>query len=315
MDNNKNQTNSRVSFTQNLATSAASVTSPLRRSRADTMPSQSSAFPYASDIFSDLTLPTDTTATTNSNNSNVNLNNISGGGNVITSRHRSGSVTLPNEVYHDSTTTTTSSFSQTPFGVAAGYNPYDPSSPIDENASNTIASTLASLGLDDEEGDTPHSSYGGDHEEGHGNTHLSRARSYTIAGQLSQANDIAARLGGNFSPFSPHTRSSVLHRPRAISLGMADSPISNAFSPFEMTSTSGEAKPSTLQQTRFSNASGNIASTPLRSSRSSSNLVDLNADNMYMNDDDYSYQVSRRHCTVFPVAILTITIIGILWST
>lgn len=292
MDNNKSQQNSRVSFTPNLAASnAASISSPLRRSRADTMPSQSSAFPYASDIFSNLTLPTAASSTNSNNNSNVNLNNMSGGGNVITSRHRSGSVTLPSEVYHDSTATTTSAFAQTPFAAAAGYSPYDPSSPIDENASSTIASTLASLGLDDEESNTPHSSFGGDHEEGQSNSNLTRARSYTIAGQMSQANDIAARLGGNFSPFSPHTRSSVLHRPRAISLGMADTPISNAFSPFEMAS--GAVKPSTLQQqTRFGNNGMSSASTPLRSSRSSNNLVDLNADNMYMNDDDYAYQVS-----------------------
>lgn len=255
MDHNgNNQTSSRVSFTPNLA----STSSPLRRSRADTMPSQSSAFPYASDIFSNLTL-----------NTTSNLN-------MISSRHRSGSVTLPNDdANNHNTPTTSNNFAQTPFST--GYSPYDPSSPIDENASNTIASTLASLGLDDEddeddeEHNTPHTSFGE-----HNHHALGRARSYTIAGQLGQANDMPARLAnGNFNPFSPHTRSSVLHRPRAISLGMVDSSISNAFSPFDMST--GQPK-----QTRFNN-------TPLRSSRSNSNLVDLNADAMYINDDDVSY--------------------------
>lgn len=189
MDNGNNPTSSRVSFTSNLA----ATSSPLRRSRADTMPSQSSAFPYASDLFS---------------SSNLTLNTE-----APFSRHRSGSVTLPNE--------DEASFAhQTPFY-------YDPSSPIDENASNTIASTLASLGLDDEE---------------------KAYDRYTMNPDLNA-----------FSPFSPHTRSS-LHRPRAISLGMVDT-----FSPFDMS-----AKPTT----RF---------TPLRSSRSSNNLPDLND----MHEEDY----------------------------
>ncbi|GAA5797070.1 hypothetical protein HPULCUR_002448 [Helicostylum pulchrum] len=252
MDHNgNNQTSSRVSFTPNLAPISSS---PLRRSRADTMPSQSSAFPYATDIFSNLTL-----------NTTSNLN-------IVSSRHRSGSVTLPND--DPNTPTSSNNFlPQTPFST--GYSPYDPSSPIDENASNTIASTLASLGLDDDEDEeqehnTPHTSFG---EQQHS---LGRARSYTIASQLGQPNDMPGRqlaANGNFNPFSPHTRSSVLHRPRAISLGMVDS--SNAFSPFDMST--GQPK-----QTRFNN-------TPLRSSRSNSNLVDLNADAMYINDDDVSY--------------------------
>jgi len=208
---------------------------------------------------------------------------------AMSSRHRSGSVTLPNEIYGDSNTTTTTgtitnnNFTQTPFATATGYNPYDPSSPIDENASNTIASTLASLGLDDEEeSNTPQ--FG---EEQHHN--LNRTRSYTIAGQLGQPPiDMTSRLASGFSPFSPHTRSSVLHRPRAISLGMADSSVSNAFSPFDMTS-----KSSTLQQQQQQTRYSSVNSTPLRSSRSSSNLIDLNADNMYslsnMNEEDLSY--------------------------
>lgn len=290
MDHNgQSQQNSRVSFNQNVVTSSSA--SPLRRSRADTMPSQSSAFPYASDMFSNLVL--NTTATTNtSNNSSSSTPNVNMMG--MSSRHRSGSVTLPNEMYDDSNTTTTgtiasNNFSQTPFGTATGYNPYDPSSPIDENASNTIASTLASLGLDVEENNTPQ--FGEEHASNN-HSNLNRARSYTIAGQLGQPsnNDLPSRLAAGFSPFSPHTRSSVLHRPRAISLGMADS---NAFSPFDLaTKNSPLQQQQQQQQTRFSS----VNATPLRTSHSSSNLVDLAAaEDMYalsnMNDEDLSYGV------------------------
>lgn len=290
MDNNgQSQQNSRVSFNQNVVTSSSA--SPLRRSRADTMPSQSSAFPYASDMFSNLVL--NTTSTTNNNN-NSSSNNPNVNIMAMSSRHRSGSVTLPNELYDDSNTTTTgtiasNNFSQTPFATATGYNPYDPSSPIDENASNTIASTLASLGLDVEENNTPQ--FGEEHASNH-HSHLNRARSYTIAGQLGQppSNELPSRLAAGFSPFSPHTRSSVLHRPRAISLGMADSSVSNAFSPFDMATKSSPLQQQ--QQTRYSS----MNSTPLRSSHSSSNLADLTvADDMYslsnMNDEDLSYGV------------------------
>ncbi|KAI8049796.1 uncharacterized protein B0P05DRAFT_563427 [Gilbertella persicaria] len=200
------QPGSRVSFTPALSPSS---TSPLKRSRADTMPSQSSAFPYAADMYLvNPTMPPMEPST----------------------RHRSGSMTLP-----------------TPFQPESGFSPYDPSSPIDENASNTIASTLASLGLDDE----VNHSFDAERTS-------ARGRSYTVAGQL---NHLAP-----FSPFSPQTRSSVLHRPRAISLGMADS-----FSLFE-------GNQPTMPRPR--------KETPLRSSRSSSNLLDMHEE---QEDDDQEY--------------------------
>lgn len=229
------------------------------------MPSQSSAFPYASDLFSNLTNPntTPTTPSTSSSSTSSILNdNHSNLELSSSSRNRSGSMSLPSAVYN---TATTSSF---------GYNPYDPSSPIDENASNTIASTLASLGLDDEEN---HTHYVEDHTQ---NAH-SRARSYTVTGQLgnSMATPTASRIA--FSPFSPQTRSSVLHRPRAISLGMAES-----FSPFDM----AQADPSSSTVAPISQSRLRIqqpqSETPLRSSRSSSNLVDMSADHAYNLEDD-----------------------------
>lgn len=255
MDTNS-QPGTRVSFNQSLE-------SPLRRSRADTMPTQSSPFPYANDMFS---------ASMNHLNDSVVQSTVlpPPPSAQPSSRHRSGSVTLPqNAVYND-----------TPFNAVYN-NPYDPSSPIDENASNTIASTLASLGLDDEN----NNDYGAeDHSM------PTRGRSYTVTGQLA-GNDMNTRLA--FSPFSPHTRSSVLHRPRAISLGMADS-----FSPFDMSqaaaaaagasSVSASVTPNTSMPpnpTRLRMQQS--VETPLRSSRSSSNLIDMNMDHVYSMDDDY----------------------------
>ncbi|CAO0801007.1 unnamed protein product [Mucor circinelloides] len=255
MDTNS-QPGTRVSFNQSLE-------SPLRRSRADTMPTQSSPFPYANDMFS--------ASMDHLNDSVVQSTVLPPPPSAQpSSRHRSGSVTLPqNAVYND-----------TPFNAVYS-NPYDPSSPIDENASNTIASTLASLGLDDEN----NNDYGAeDHSI------PTRGRSYTVTGQLA-GNDMNTRLA--FSPFSPHTRSSVLHRPRAISLGMADS-----FSPFDMSqaaaaaagasSVSASVTPNTSMPpnpTRLRMQQS--VETPLRSSRSSSNLIDMNMDHVYSMDDDY----------------------------
>ncbi|KAI8390844.1 uncharacterized protein BYT42DRAFT_610120 [Radiomyces spectabilis] len=159
-------------------------------------------------------------------------------------RHRSGSVTFPAEV-----------------GLFSTPGTDEVTSPMDENASNTIASTLASLGLNedtDDHGthDTPAvttaatASYFPSDEP-------TRHRSYTFAGRNPlDRPDLNHLLG--FSPFSPQTRSAVQHRPRAISVGMAD----NAqFMPFEpiMSKLSHPAETSSM----------------LRASRSSSNLFDL----------------------------------------
>ncbi|KAL9540028.1 hypothetical protein MBANPS3_009919 [Mucor bainieri] len=271
MDTSSQQGAPRVSFNH------PSLESPLRRSRADTMPTQSSPFPYANDMFA---------ASMSHMNESVVQNTMlpppPPPAPASSARHRSGSVTLPQTaVYND-----------TPFNT--GYsNPYDPSSPIDENASNTIASTLASLGLDDENSDD----YGTeDHHHHHNSGGMpGRGRSYTVTGQL-VGNDMNPRLAA-FSPFSPHTRSSVLHRPRAISLGMADS-----FSPFDMSqataaaaASASAASPMSSNPTRLRMQQQSAAETPLRSSRSSSNLADMSMDqqqqqqqqHMYSMDDDY----------------------------
>ncbi|KAI8641061.1 hypothetical protein BD408DRAFT_368925 [Parasitella parasitica] len=228
-----NQNVSRVSFNQPLE-------SPLRRSRADTMPTQSSPFSYANDMFA-----------------MSHMNDNAQSNPMLPSRHRSGSVTLPSVGYD-----------KAPYSSV--YNSYDPPSPIDENASNTIASTLASLGLDDEN----NSDYGHQDHSIH-----TRSRSYTVAGQL--GNEMSnPRMP--FSPFSPHTRSSVLHRPRAISLGMADS-----FSPFDMSqpaaSPNAPVPPTRLRMQQVQPEAS------LRPSRSSSNLLDMNIDHVYSLDEEQDY--------------------------
>lgn len=170
------------------------VFSALRRSRADTMPSQSAAV-FPSDMFSD-----------------------------IIHRHRSGSITLPADKDDED-------------------NKDDLSSPIDENTSSTIASTLASLGLTDDENTATTTTTT--------TTTNNRNRSYTIQGA-------ATNEAFGFHPFSPQTQSSILQRPRAISLGMADS-----FSPFQH------------EQQQSSKLHIEQKHSPiLRSSRSTNNLLD-----------------------------------------
>ncbi|ORE08005.1 ARM repeat-containing protein [Rhizopus microsporus var. microsporus] len=172
------------------------VFSALRRSRADTMPSQPAAV-FPSDMFSD-----------------------------IIHRHRSGSITLPADKEDED-------------------NKDDLSSPIDENASSTIASTLASLGLTDDENTATATTTTTTV------TTNNRNRSYTIQGA-------ATNEAFGFHPFSPQTQSSILQRPRAISLGMADS-----FSPFQH------------EQQQSSKLHIEQKHSPiLRSSRSTNNLLD-----------------------------------------
>jgi hypothetical protein len=141
----------------------------------------------------------------------------------IIHRHRSGSITLPADKDDED-------------------NKDYLSSPIDENTSSTIASTLASLGLTDDENTATTTTT---------TTTNNRNRSYTIQGA-------ATNEAFGFHPFSPQTQSSILQRPRAISLGMADS-----FSPFQH------------EQQQSSKLHIEQKHSPiLRSSRSTNNLLD-----------------------------------------
>lgn len=109
------------------------------------------------------------------------------------------------------------------------------SSPLDENASNSIASTLASLGLSDNDlTDT------NNHTESRYFQPITRNRSMTLSSRDQTTRDMMS-----FSPFvstnnttttTNTTNPTRQNRPRAVSLGMADLPPPsslNGFSPFD----------------------------------------------------------------------------------
>lgn len=94
------------------------------------------------------------------------------------------------------------------------------SSPLDENASSTIASTLASLGLGDDSQSEPFFEP------------VTRHRAYTVNAQTMET---PKPVG--FGAFVPHKFSPALkQRPRAISLGRSDTPVlsGTSFAPFDM---------------------------------------------------------------------------------
>ena len=242
---------------------------PLRRPRADTMPTPS--FPYA---YPNLNVPANTTTET---------------------RHRSGSVT-------------TSMF---------GYD----TSPTDDSASSTVASTLASLGLDDE--NTPQPQQQQQQQQTEQQEEIKqRNRAYTVAAavglpqQQQQPQQQLNRLGGlaPFTPFSPQTRTSVMQRPRAISLGMADGGVMEQQQPSTATTSLLGANPyghmfssggaPTLFNPQPQQQPGMMlpASTApgltgdhrtLRSSRSSGNLVDLNNDVLFHHQHHHHHHQHR----------------------
>jgi hypothetical protein len=96
------------------------------------------------------------------------------------------------------------------------------SSPLDENASNSIASTLASLGLNEEDVDnnnnTSNDNYENNEQKEYFGPLLTRNRSYTVSSRNNNSNR-------DMMSFSPFAIAASTKRPRAISLGMADSPL------------------------------------------------------------------------------------------
>lgn len=122
------------------------------------------------------------------------------------------------------------------------------SSPLDENASNSIASTLASLGLHEDTSMTE-SNHG--HEADTSLNHQSyfepvtRNRAFTVSSRNTMADNTRPSDMMSFSPF-PQQHQKMPTRPRAISLGMMDSPLTppqfqqqqhqqQPFLPFDMT--------------------------------------------------------------------------------
>ncbi|KAL9546610.1 hypothetical protein MBANPS3_006586 [Mucor bainieri] len=133
------------------------------------------------------------------------------------------------------------------------------SSPLDENASNAIASTLASLGLHDDAPMTNNSSSSSNHT-GYFEP-VARNRAFTV----SMADNHRAHDMMSFSPFPQQQQQQQQHqkmptRPRAISLGMMDSPLTppqlqqqqpQPFLPFDM----DYAAPSDYQNVGSTNSS------------------------------------------------------------
>ena len=125
------------------------------------------------------------------------------------------------------------------------------SSPLDENATNSIASTLASLGLHEDahvtennrgsENSTPSSS-SSSNALNHQNYFepTTRNRAFTVSSRNTMADNNRPSDMMSFSPF-PQQHQKMSNRPRAISLGMMDSPLTppqlqhqQQFSPFDM---------------------------------------------------------------------------------
>ncbi|KAI7869543.1 hypothetical protein BDF14DRAFT_1782486 [Spinellus fusiger] len=182
-----------------------------------------------------------------------------------TSRHRSGSVNIP---------------SDSPENTNLDYSAM-------EETDSAIASTLASLGLDEGEDpierstpgtgfpppglSLPHTPfYSAD------SPHATRNRAYTVATRAPLDRPDLNRIvpGISFSPFSAQTLTTVQTRPRAISVGMSDGHIS--FSPFD--ETAFQSMPRFQPQVVVSDP----VERGLRTTYSSGNLFDLNRDMAYV---------------------------------
>ncbi|KAI8139180.1 armadillo-type protein [Fennellomyces sp. T-0311] len=214
----------------NISVRSASASGPgaVRRPRAGTMPAPSSVFPYAESFSSPgssslavpLTLPSGTAPSSS----------------AAATRHRSGSATF----------TTEGGLGATLFSSAL-------SPSIDaSDEGNTIVSTLASLGLDDQDDfDLPSLAITSDPAP----PPSSRNRAYTVGTRMERPN-ITRLLAPSipFDPFSLEPEQQPTQRPRAISLGMADEPPPQPSFPLQMYQ---------QQQQR------------LRNTRSSNNLMDV----------------------------------------
>ncbi|KAI8334414.1 hypothetical protein BC941DRAFT_454591 [Chlamydoabsidia padenii] len=242
------------------------------------MPSRTTMFPYTTTATT-TTTPSSTTndqsdpslgVTNPGNQSDFFLGGSSTNLNIPTSndirRRRSGSVTL-----------LSSSDTHQDYGNAFFTSGFPPM--MEENASDTVQSTLASLGLDDSTTTSttapPTASYLPTQQ---------RHRAYTVSTRAPPTGDrLGDMLPMGFSPFSPQTRSSVMQRPRAVSLGMADEPHLDddeisSFTPFGMSSLQSTGQYNHQQQMSPSRLDQHmLADRSLRMSRSSGNLMDLSS--------------------------------------
>ncbi|KAI8331181.1 hypothetical protein BC941DRAFT_403933 [Chlamydoabsidia padenii] len=261
----------------------------LRRPRAGTMPSRTTMLPY--------TVPSTTTATNNSVSSSqvmstgdalyldggTTLNLGASSGDV--GRRRSGSVTL---LSASNMNTSPQEYEKALLnsGIPSYYT-------NEENASDTVQRTLASLGLEDTRHSAPYLPMA--HTDGQKQSQQ-RHRAYTVSTR--DPSSSGDRLGEmmpplGFSPFSPQTRSNVMQRPRAVSLGMADLDDNgfSSFAPFGRTSPSNNRPNPAIQaqhQHGFQQQQKELpplghqispdTQQSLRMSRSSGNMMDLTSE-------------------------------------
>ncbi|RUS17826.1 hypothetical protein BC938DRAFT_476151, partial [Jimgerdemannia flammicorona] len=244
--------------TNGILTAEASRPFPmLRRARADTMPSQSSAFPYtASHSSSMLSL----TSLSSSNNSSSNL--LSPPTNSIT-RHRSGSLTLPSASISGAFGPSIFSTSWMDQGREDNNPPQTQPPPtpttdqlLRDDSSNTIVRTLVSLGLDDDR-DAPPTPVSAPSSNSDMRLPIdlpprplmsaNRFRSYSVSAaqnypdtppDSSPSTPTSTTDPSSSSRLLPPVGSSLHHyfhqtsnRPRAISLGMLDYSNNDAFIP------------------------------------------------------------------------------------
>ena len=259
------------------AAPGGNTTATVRRPRAGTMPA--SVFPYTPESYSSsssLAVPFGSSVNT--------TGTASSSASAVGTRHRSGSATFTTEV----------GLGATLFSSALNPSSVDaPSSPsVDEDAGGTIVSTLASLGLDDDDSvyqDHSRNNYtslpalsitttdssssaaaAGSNSSGGGASLPApvRSRAYTVGTRMERPNisRLLAPAAMRFDPFSLETEQGTVppsqqqqQRPRAISLGMVDEPpVMN--SSFHMM----------YQQQQQEQKAG-----ALRGSRSNSNIMDL----------------------------------------
>ena len=228
------------------AAPGGNTTTIVRRPRAGTMPA--SVFPYTPDSYpssSSLAVPFGSSVNT--------IATSSSSASAVGTRHRSGSATF----------TTEAGLGATLFSSALDPSSVDaPSSPsVDEDAGGTIVSTLASLGLDDDDSvyqdhnrnnyaslpalsitttDSSSSAAAAGGSSSGGGASLPapvRSRAYTVGTRMERPNisRLLAPTAMSFDPFSLETervtappsqqqQQQQQQRPRAISLGMVDEP-------------------------------------------------------------------------------------------
>lgn len=278
----------------------------VRRPRAGTMPSRTGVLPSTSSTTLTATAnppaPSTSVATPSITNGELYLNDGPSANFVASSidasRRRSGSVSLLSSSNVNN--------SRQDYGKSLFTSGFSPQSMMEENPTDAVQRTLASLGLEDtvHSSSTPASlapsSYlppsvsppADMYKQQQQQQQQIRPRAYTVSTRNPSSS--GDRLGDRlplvgFSPFSPQTRSNVAQRPRAASLGMAnysdfcDNELPS-FTPFDMAppSHTSTALPKPRQQELSPSSLDHQISLDtqrsLRMSRSIGNMMDLTSE-------------------------------------